>query len=851
MNIVRDGTGFRLRNTVSGPALAVTLIMSATPVAALAQDEATAPQGSEQGVEDIVVTAQFRQQSLQDTPLAITAVSGDMLTARSQTNLSEVANQAPSVTLKPQGATYGPSMTANIRGIGQYDFNPAFEPGVGIYVDDVYYPTLTGSILDLLDVDRVEILRGPQGTLAGKNSIGGAVKFYSRRPTGSNTGQIAATYGSRNRIDLRATADVGLTDMLALRLSGVSRAQDGYITSYDFGCIYPAGGSATFTNDAGQVVPVNPEGGIPSYRAPRTGCVRAKEGEVNYQAIRGQLRWQPTDKLDINISGDYTRDSRNSAGSVLLERYYQRQRRSPNFVDRPPGSPGGATDINPYGGNIPYDKRFLCGQYCNYANYFAPADTSEGPGGAFALEGGQRQATDNPGRLDFRGWGVSGTIEYELSDSAKIVSITSYRSYHTLFDNDDDLSPLVLTNNTNDLSFWAFTQELRLNGSLFDDAVNYTLGAFYLKQRSRNAADIDTRNVGLPLFSNDDVTKANTKAVFAHLSWTPFEPLTLTAGLRYTDEFKSYMFSRRAFDGSPLPDGAPVKAVDGLVGIYDGAASDRIDYRLNIRYELNRDMSVYAQVATGFKGGGITPRPFNARQVLSFAPETLTSYELGWKSELFDRMVRLNVATYFSRYKDIQLPLPNCTALVGEGFGVPCALIVNAGTADIKGFEVETTVRPTEGLVFDGSLSLVDFDYKKFSQYGVVTVGGPTNLSGPQFGDYPVYTPRWKWSAGLQYRVDLGDAGSITPRVDASYQDVVYASAVNRDSNKIDAYTIANARLTWENSAGDLQISAQVTNIFDKYYLLTVYDASLGTGGLVNGQPGRPREWALTLTKSF
>ncbi len=138
--------------------------------------------------EVVVTTAQFREQNVQDTPLAITAVSAALLEARNQTNITEITNQAPNVTLKQQGATFGPSIAASIRGIGQVDFNPALEPGVGIYVDDVYYATLTGSMLDLLDLDRVEILRGPQGTLAGRNSIGGAVKLYSQKPKGDGSG---------------------------------------------------------------------------------------------------------------------------------------------------------------------------------------------------------------------------------------------------------------------------------------------------------------------------------------------------------------------------------------------------------------------------------------------------------------------------------------------------------------------------------------------------------------------------------------------------------------------------------------------------------------------------------------
>src|SRR6478736_988506 len=181
----RQRTRIAYSSVTSFAALAVAI--AAAP--AVAQDAAAAndaPAGDE-----IVVTAQFREQNLQDTPLAITAVNSAMLEARSQTNIAEVANQAPSVTLKPQGAAYGPALGANIRGVGQFDFNPALEPGVGFYVDDVYYATLTGSILDLLDLDRVEVLRGPQGTLSGRNSIGGAVKLYSKKPEGDNSGYVS------------------------------------------------------------------------------------------------------------------------------------------------------------------------------------------------------------------------------------------------------------------------------------------------------------------------------------------------------------------------------------------------------------------------------------------------------------------------------------------------------------------------------------------------------------------------------------------------------------------------------------------------------------------------------------
>src|SRR5690606_27167493 len=257
-----------------------------------AEGQADLPQGAQSDSEaaagtEITVTAQFREQRLQDTPLAITAVNSEMLQARSQTDISQVAAQAPSVTLKPQGSTFGPSMGASIRGVGQFDFNPAVEPGVGLYVDDVYYATLTGSVLDLLDLDRVEVLRGPQGTLAGRNSIGGAVKLYSQRPTGNNSGYVSATYGIRNRLDIRGSADFNLAENLDMRLAAVSKRQDGYVDRLDFGCLYPAGGSATCVDHRGATVPMSPAGAAPALTK-RTDCRPADEAECHLRALRGQ-----------------------------------------------------------------------------------------------------------------------------------------------------------------------------------------------------------------------------------------------------------------------------------------------------------------------------------------------------------------------------------------------------------------------------------------------------------------------------------------------------------------------------------------------------------------------------------
>jgi iron complex outermembrane recepter protein len=574
------------------------------PTAIAAQDT-TGPNAdaAENVAADIIVTAQFRQQNLQDTPLAITAVNAGMLEARSQTNIAEVANQAPSVTLKPQGAAFGPSLGANIRGVGQFDFNPALEPGVGFYVDDVYYATLTGSILDLLDLDRVELLRGPQGTLAGRNSIGGAVKLYSKKPSGSNSGYVAAAYGSRNRMDLRASADFNLAKGIDARISGVAKRQEGYVDRLDFGCVYPAGGSATFVpafattaNPNRTPILVNPVGGVPT-KSNRSDCVVAKEGQVGFVALRGQLRLRPTETLDINIISDYTDDDRTAAGSVLLLRTYpDGSVASPRYPlplipatgsspaqNYATASPAGR-DINPFAAAdtlLSYDNRFICGPYCNFASYDNPAD-------------GNFRASTGDGRVRFKGWGVSSQVEWELGKDLALNSITAYRRYTSNFSNDNDVSPMAHSLGYGPLTFRFFSQELRLNGQI-GDRIEYTLGGFYSDQKSVYTSFQDLRSSNLQ-FQQSDPVDADSKALFAHVSWNPLDPLTLTGGIRFTKEGKTYKYIRQ----KPYLDATSVTAngvlpLNGTIGNYSG---ERVDYRANAQWAFTDDIMAYAQLGT-------------------------------------------------------------------------------------------------------------------------------------------------------------------------------------------------------------------------------------------------------------
>lgn len=787
-----------LKNALLGTTGLVAGMLVAT--SAQAQDNAQAENSSQDdAIPEIVVTAQFREQSLQTTPLAITAVNAEMLAARSQTNIAEVAAQAPSVTLKPQGTSFGPALGASIRGVGQFDFNPGFEPGVGVYIDDVYYSTLTGSIFDLLDLDRVEVLRGPQGTLAGKNSIGGAIKLYSKKPKGDGTGFVSATYGIRNRIDLRAAIDLGLADSLSLRLSGVSKTQKGYVQRIDYGCAFP-------------------NGGIPALRTAAEGCVVAKDGDVNYQAIRGQLRWEASPSLEINIAGDYTSDNRHSPASVLTFANYT----GPGF-------------INPYGGTIPYDSRFICGQYCNYASFQSPAQA--GPLGPLSPNGYAQSLSED--KVALEAYGFSGTIDLKLGDNASLKSITAYRNYNAFFGNDDDYSPLAHSLGRSNVDFWSFSQELRLSGTAANDIIDYTVGGFYQKQESVYLTFQDLRYAapGFPPFIATDTLPAETKAAFLHTSVRPVEKLTLTAGLRYTEEKKQNTYLRNRPNGTPHP---LLGSLNNVVGKYSG---NRVDYRLNAQYQFTDDIMAYAQFATGFKGGGVSPRPFAAAQVISFGPETLKNWELGLKTDLLDRKLRFNLTGFYMRYDDIQINLLSC-ADISPALPAPCPITRNLGSANIKGFEAEAFLRPVGGLQIDGALSHVDFNFRKESQARLAAQGIPLTDTTP-------YNPKWKWSAGIQYEFAFGDAGSITPRFDASYQSAIYTRSPNAATSRIPGYTVANGRITYRNSSRDLEFSLEVTNLFDKYYYLTSFDLTGARAGIVSAQPGRPREWAISVKKSF
>jgi iron complex outermembrane receptor protein len=260
-------------------------------------------------------------------------------------------------------------------------------------------------------------------------------------------------------------------------------------------------------------------------------------------------------------------------------------------------------------------------------------------------------------------------------------------------------------------------------------------------------------------------------------------------------------------------------------------------------YRFSDALLVYASVATGFKGGGVNPRPFVPDQALPFDPETLTTYEAGFKADLLDRRWRLNGAVFFNKYKDIQGTKLVCPESV---LNFPCLRPENVGNGEMKGFELETQIFPADGFSIDGSLAYIDFEYT--GPFDDVT-GTLVNTSIPIDAVTP-YTPEWTYSFGIQYDHELSSGSELSFRVDGSYQSEIYTTSENTPFSLVDDYFLTNGRIAFTTADDDWQIYGEVKNIFDKYYFLTKSDAS-NSLGIVTGMPGLPRTWTIGVKKNF
>ncbi|MBU0557122.1 MAG: TonB-dependent receptor [Alphaproteobacteria bacterium] len=785
---------------LAGTSLAAALLLAGVAKAqdvgaqvSSSQSSETVTEAAGNTTEDIVVTAQFRSQRLQDTPIAITAVSGAMLESKGASSILDVANTAPNVTMRQAGGANGGAAQVFIRGVGQSDSQFAFEPGVGMYVDDVYYGTVFGSIFDLLDLERVEVLRGPQGTLSGRNSIGGAVKLFSTKPGTGNSGYVEAAYGRFNRLELKGAANFELVpDVLMVRVSGVAKRADGYFKRYDYGCLNPTSGVISSASG---------------------NCQTGEEGGRNFQAGRLAVRFVPSEQVEVNLIGMITSDDSQVAPQKLRD--ITTRSNIPANIDPRIFIPG-AKD------------RF------SYATYINPAFTD--PARYNGIPGtGAHPATALEPKLRLRAKMVSGSIDWELADDLKLTSITAYQHYTGSNATDIDLTPYGLNTVLSAYRYDQFTQEVRLGGALFNRFLDYTVGAYYFKSVGR----FNGANYNLPGLANENIYASNdripseSKSVFAHLTANITDRLSVIGGIRYTKDRKDYQFGRLNPYFPDLPAYTAAGRINGVEASYRG---DSVDYRANLQYRWSDAVMTYIQFSTGYRAGGVNPRPYVLDQAVPFDPERLKAYEAGFKADLFGRALRLNGSFFINEYTGIlfnnQSPTPT---------SVLNATPVNAGDAQFQGVELEVNIRPLAGLQIDASGSYLGFDFKRIGAAGATITGISLDNRAP-------FAPEWKGNVGIQYEVLTNGAGTITPRVDVSYQSSFFPQVDNDLRAQIDGYALVNSRLTWMNDDRDLQVALSVTNLFDRYYDISALKYPIG---IVSATPAAPREWRISVRKSF
>jgi iron complex outermembrane receptor protein len=774
----------------------------------------------------VVVTAQYRAEPLQQTPIAITAITSQDIEERGFTNSSDFALAVPNASFRPAQAAFGKTQTAYIRGIGQNDFNFAFEPGVGIYVDDVYYPTTMSSQFDLMDLDRVEVLRGPQGTLFGRGSIGGAVRYISKQPTGDNTGYIEGTVGEFHRVDLKAGYDIALIpDKLFARITGLARREDGYVNRIDFVCRYP-----------------QLSGTLPRLITNRSAdCKLGTMGGTDISGARGQLRFVASDTLSFDVAVDYQRDDSEAAADTLLQAgplvsgfAAWNQAMVNGTIPPPAGSPPGTPPVRPnpnfFGYGVPFDSRFVpTNRYDSYATF---QDTYSGL--SFPPQNALNQK------------GVAGTADWKINDYVDAKLILAWRNWNGRFATDQDDSPMDVSVVDGVQAFTYRTVELRFSGDWLDKKLNWTVGAFYYDGDSNSAQSVNLPGAGnlqnyladphanALLVNGLDVGNFQNYSFFVHTVYKLLDNLRLTAGGRYSHDKKSDNFDNT------------------IVIAQLSNSSSRGDWRLGIDYQLTPEILLYTSASTGYRPPAFNPRPFQPSQFVPVAGESLVAYEIGEKADLLDRRLRVNVALFYSDYRHRIVPVGGTDCLNAPGTNTPispCIIIpktlyVNS-PGKLYGGELEMAYRPIDPLTFTLIAGETRFSTSATGAAAGVT---PTGL--------PVNVPQWNGAASAQYTYTLPDGSSLSPRYDVFVQTRICSGANNGAgytgiTSCSGGYPLHNLRLEYATKDRTWTAAVGVNNVANHFYYLNKFDLTAFGEPTIEGQPGQPRTWFLTARRNF
>ena len=610
-----------------------------------AQDAAAVQAASEAPVEqtelnDIIITARRRPEPLQRTPVSVVALTASDLRSRSITNLRNLQNFVPNLTFAPSQNVGEAAANVFIRGIGQEDFGVGAEAGVGFYVDGVYFPRSLGMLMNLVDVERIEVLRGPQGTLFGKDTIGGAINLISAAPQPRPERSASVIAGNLGRVELRTVLNQPLSDRLFLRFGADAVSRDGYLH---------------------RLSPPAPPNLLEQVNGRRVN-LRA-EGAEQSQGARLQLRWLVTDTLTADLAMDGSR-IHDTQGAIHVDL------------------------IDPSSGDFPTINRLIRDGKLpgpEITNALVPANLLESYAGGSNLTNQEL-------------WGASAVITQKLGGST-LKFIGAYRGLRSSVSTDDDGLYFDIIGSDIRARQHQFSGELQLSGVA--SRLTYTTGLYAFAERSRVLPDTTVTSVlftcgcappdDVPILTSDRRRLRNISyAGYAQGTYRLTDRLSVTLGARYSHERKQLDGAEYLVDAGGRP--AAVVAT--------GHAKDSwnsFTYRADGQYQATPDLMVYGSIARGFKSGGFNVRGNTDLPNLGFAPfnpETAVTYEVGLRSEWLQRKLRFNATLFDTEYRDIQLRQQTFVD------GVFATLIENAAKARIRGAEVELMAVPLKGLTF-------------------------------------------------------------------------------------------------------------------------------------------------------
>ncbi len=831
---------------------------NATPLVADAQGTPAAPAAQNQTAEqagelqEVVVTARYRQENLQQTPLSITAITAADMQEQALENVNDLGDEIPNAYFRQPVSNFGPTETIGLRGFTQTDFDYSFQPTVGVYVDDVYQGSLTGSSLDLADLTRVEVENGPQGTLFGVNSIGGAIRLITNKPQDNDSGSVQVTYGEKHRIEFVGIGNASLIpEKLFVRVVATEREEDSIGHYLDFTCEMKAQGQ-----------PASVYGTLPESISPDqgTGCAIGGLGGYDHKQIRGMLRYLPTSGMEINFNAFYYKQADDPPLQTLLTPY------------------GGPADFanNLYSELVIFPKFGMnyagdCGgQSCN------PHFVSPSPWDNYSTYGdivtGQSY---NPEQV-LDEYGTSATLDYDITDSLHFKYIWAYRTYTTNWINDSDLTPFGLTQTNYLQGHRQFSNEARLTGDLLDKRLEYTVGFFSYDARELETSgtnfDADAFLGELPNFENIQGFTTNNEAGYLHLNYKLTDKWSVSAGARYTDQYLTETFTHISTvpaDSIYLP-GQVVRS------------GSRGDWSGSLNYQLTPDVFVYAEAASGYTLPGFNARVETIGQLEENVPgQEAVNYEIGAKTEWFDHRLRVNGAVFYEDYKSYlnlalgtQCTLGSSASAGTPVFGLPPGAPCPAGTqlAGVPGFfpyfyysgipaympgaEIEAYAEPIDRLVMNLTGGWEEF-HSKIS-----------DVTNPDYIAPSVrLQPEWDASGGIQYGLMLPNSATLTPRLDWRYQSYITNGPENVyqiPEWRVPGYSLFNASLWYAPDAAKWKVGFQVLNLFNKFYWEQLgAPLSLASGATVPsaanlyptpeqmGTPGLPREWMVTFTMTF